>query len=214
MTCLGEHADGGAFMSAVWVPAQGNRLINEVVVGDLTAEQVWCWLVSPLLWPFYHGGISDVIAGSSLSVGALFRYTIGGQELDGEVTECEPPRRLVWRSTTSRHIWVIENLHRGGLRVCAELHSHGRSATDAGSVQQWLDGLVAAARSGDPTEHRVITGPGTRALARRDGAAPRPHRPALSNRWTARSRDRRWTAPSSRSARPSARPRRLRGCRR
>ncbi|HEX6527509.1 MAG TPA: SRPBCC family protein [Streptosporangiaceae bacterium] len=135
-------------------------MINEVVVGDLTAEQVWRWLASPLLWPFYHGGISDVTTGSGLSVGALFRYTMAGQQLDGEVTECEPPRRLVWRSAESQHIWVIENLRRGGIRVQAELRGHGRSATDAGSVQQWLDGLVAAARSGDPTEHRVVTSAG------------------------------------------------------
>jgi hypothetical protein len=161
-------------MSAVWVPAQGNRLVSELVVGDLTAEQIWCWLASPPLWPFCHGGISDVSAGSALTSGALFRCTIGGQPLYGEVTQYEPPRRLTWRSGDSQFIWRIEYLRRGsrnsaggGIRLRAEVRRQGRvkidTAIDADWVQRWLDGLVAAARSGHPAEHRVITGPGTRA---------------------------------------------------
>jgi hypothetical protein len=147
-------------MSAVWVPAQGNRVINELIAGDLTAEQVWCWLAAPLLWPFYHDRISDVTAGSGLTSGVLFRYAIGGEPMCCEVTVCEPPRRLAWRSGDSQYMWRIEYLRGGGIRLRAELRCHGRSATDASFVQQWLDGLVDAARSGDPAEHRVVTGTG------------------------------------------------------
>ncbi len=163
------------------VPLQGNRLISEVFAGDLAAEQVWCWLASPRLWPFYHGGISDAAvtdgAGSVLTPGARFGFTAGGQLLHGEITGCEPPHRLAWRvrpagppgqpgSADTLHIWLIEALRRGGVRIRVELRQPRRSLTEASSAramhQQWLDGLVAAARSGDPAEHRVNFSSGSR----------------------------------------------------
>jgi hypothetical protein len=61
-------------------------------VKDLTSAAIWPLLSQAALWPTYYNNASkigfDGEAGPELSLGARFRFTTFGLDVEAQVTEC------------------------------------------------------------------------------------------------------------------------------
>lgn len=150
-----------------------NFASNEVIVAGLSAADVWAQLNDTSAWPTYYANASDIRFhdgnGPKLCKGARFRFTTFGFPVEAEVTEYVPPQegapaRVAWHGwvegeAESRldvlHAWLIEDLPEGRVRVLTQESQKGKPAEELARTkpnpminghQDWLDGLVAAAR--------------------------------------------------------------------
>lgn len=151
-----------------------NFVSNEVIVAGLRAAQIWPLLIDTASWSTYYENCADFSypdgGGSELSAGRHFRFsTFGFPPLDAEVLECQAPAagspgRLGWRawqggdvdtSLDVYHAWLIEDLPGDRVRALTQESQIGKPAAELATSkpnvmlnghQDWLDGLVAAAR--------------------------------------------------------------------
>lgn len=157
-----------------------NFVSNEVIVRGLTAEDVWLYLEDTADWERYYGNVSKISfdgdAGPELSAGARFRFTTFGLVVEAEVTEYVEPApdkaaRVAWRAWVDGseeerldvlHAWLIEDLPGGRVRVLTQESQIGKVAQKMAETrpnpmlnehQNWLDGLVKAARGGTEALH-------------------------------------------------------------
>lgn len=152
-----------------------NFVSNEVIIYNLTAEQVWKYLNDTSKWESYYNNVSDIsfhnMNGTELSEGAHFRFNTFGFPIEAEVLECEPPinnkpARLAWHGWEEgatapdtlhvHHAWLIENLPGNRVRVLTQETQNGKDAKEMAVAkpnpminghQDWLDGLVKAAKA-------------------------------------------------------------------
>jgi len=149
-----------------------NYVSNEVIVEGLAAKDVWPWLNNATMWPTYYDNASkigfDNNAGPELSLHARFRFTTFGLDVEGEVTEYEPPiagkpARIAWRAWVDGteedaidvlHAWLIEDLPDNRVRVLTQESQIGKPALEMSKAkpnpmlnkhQDWLEGLVRTA---------------------------------------------------------------------
>jgi hypothetical protein len=149
-----------------------NYVSNEVIVKGLSSSDVWPLLSNATLWPTYYSNASkigfDGGAGPELSLGARFRFTTFGLDVEAEVTEFVPPlaatpARIAWRAWVDGneesaldvlHAWLIEDLPGGRVRVLTQESQIGKPAIGLARAkpnpmlnahQDWLDGLVLTA---------------------------------------------------------------------
>ncbi len=129
------------------------------------AERVWAWLVRAPLWPSYlrtaknvhlEGGLSE------LAAGVRFTWNQLGQQLESEVAECEPPRRLGWfsrnRLIQAYHVWDVRSDGDDSLVTTDEAQHGFLPATFPFIVRPrmlkghelWLDVLEQQASAGPP----------------------------------------------------------------
>lgn len=112
-----------------------NYVSNEVIIPNLTAEEVWPLLDDATKWPTYYENASDIhfynIPGPTLSEGARFKFTTFGLLVEAEVVEYVAPTegkpaRIAWHGWCDgteeekldvHHAWLIENLEGGRVRV-------------------------------------------------------------------------------------------------
>lgn len=150
-----------------------NFCSNEVIVKNLTAEDVWPYLADATKWPEYYLNASDIkfynIPGPVLREGAKFRFTTFGLLVESEVVEfVEPtenePGRIAWHGWCDgteeekldvHHAWLIENLSEGRVRILTQETQIGIPAQKMAiekpnpminAHQDWLDGLVNIAK--------------------------------------------------------------------
>ena len=153
-----------------------NFASNEVIVADLSAAQVWPLLSTPSLWPTYYANSANVQLhggkGPQLADGDRFYFETFGFPVEAQCKEFVAPAegqpgRVAWHGwagepgTDARldvhHAWLVEDLDGGRVRILTQETQKGKPAEalrDAhpnpmiNGHQDWLDGLVAAARQG------------------------------------------------------------------
>ncbi|HAE67576.1 SRPBCC domain-containing protein [Sphingobacterium siyangense] len=149
-----------------------NYCSNEVIIKDLSAEEIWPYLNNPFAWPKYYGNSSDVEfdngGGPEFSSNSRFRFKTFGFPIEAEITEYLPPAngepaRISWHGWAEGdeetrldviHAWLIENLEGDRVRILTQESQIGKPALELAAQkpnpminghQDWLDGLVMAA---------------------------------------------------------------------
>ncbi|KEA51428.1 polyketide cyclase [Mangrovibacter sp. MFB070] len=151
-----------------------NFASNEVIVAGLSAADIWPLLVTPAHWPTYYTNSANVRfydnKGPELRNGDRFYFETFGFPVESQCKESvapagNQPGRLAWHGwageegTESRldvhHAWLVEDLEGGRVRILTQETQKGKPAADLHATkpnpminghQDWLDGLVAAAR--------------------------------------------------------------------
>ncbi|MEC9433156.1 MAG: SRPBCC domain-containing protein [Pseudomonadota bacterium] len=152
-----------------------NYCSNEVIVAGLTAAEIWPFLAIPSRWPDYYANASDVEIhdgqGPELASGVSFFFRTFGFPVPARVVECTPPTpgqpaRIAWHGWSGEpgaadrldvhHAWLIEDLSEGRVRILTQETQNGAPARELAMAvpnpminghQDWLSGLVAAARA-------------------------------------------------------------------
>lgn len=154
-----------------------NFASNELIVGSLSSERVWQYLVNTNAWPTYYENCGDISfhdgTGPVLSAGARFFFRTFGFGVEAEVVEfvapsSTSPGRAAWHGWCGdgderldvHHAWLIEDLPGSRVRVLTQETQNGLPAQKLAVTrpdpminghQDWLKGLIAAAK-----ENRVI----------------------------------------------------------
>ena len=147
-----------------------NFVSNEVIVRDLTAAEVWPFLVDITKWEKYYNNASQITppaSGPFLKEGDHFKFsTFGFPPLPAEVLESvtptdKSPGRIAWRAGDEDsaidvyHAWIVEDLEWGVVRVLTQESQIGKPAQELAAQkpnpmllghQDWLDGLIKYAR--------------------------------------------------------------------
>lgn len=151
-----------------------NFASNEVIVAGLSAADVWPLLSGAPLWPSYYPNSANIRfyddKGPELENGVRFYFETFGFPVEAQVVEyvapgAGKPGRLAWHGwageadTDTRldvhHAWLVEDLSDGRVRILTQETQNGKPAQDLAKTkpnpminghQDWLDGLVAAAR--------------------------------------------------------------------
>ncbi len=158
---------------AGWLPGTtDNFCSNEVIVVGLTAAQVWPFLAIAPRWPVYYANSADVRfhdgKGPQLEEGVRFFFSTFGFPVEAQCVEFVPPAhgqpgRAAWHGRAGEeddrldvhHAWLVEDLSGGRVRILTQETQRGKPAVALASAkpnpminghQDWLDGLVAAAR--------------------------------------------------------------------
>ena len=150
-----------------------NFASNEVIVAGLSAEDIWPLLNTPSLWPTYYKNSADIRfyddKGPQLEQHVRFYFTTFGFPVDAQVTEQVAPAkgetaRLAWHGWSGEgdtrldvlHAWLLEDLPGGRVRILTQETQNGLPAQELAKTkpnpminghQEWLDGLVEAARA-------------------------------------------------------------------
>lgn len=161
---------------AGFVPGHTDNFVsNEVIVGGLSAADIWPLLGTPSCWPTYYANSANVRfvddRGPELRDGDRFHFETFGFPVAAQCNEYVAPAagttgRVAWhgwageRGAPDRldvhHAWLVEDLDGGRVRILTQETQIGQPAIalrDAkpnpmlNGHQDWLDGLVAAARA-------------------------------------------------------------------
>ncbi|MDR5734010.1 SRPBCC domain-containing protein [Caballeronia sp. LZ025] len=151
-----------------------NFASNEIIVAGLSVADVWPMLDDTAQWPTYYSNASEIRFydenGPRLAAGARFRFTTFGFAVEAEVTEYVPPSggqaaRVAWHGWVEgdaqsrldvHHAWLLEDLSDGRVRILTQETQNGVPAKALATArpnpminghQEWLDGMVAAARA-------------------------------------------------------------------
>ncbi|MBP0623225.1 SRPBCC domain-containing protein [Cupriavidus consociatus] len=153
-----------------------NFVSNEVIVDGLSAVEVWPWLIEAQRWPDYYENSADIVfhdgEGTALFAGRRFAFSTFGFPVEAQVTEyVEPalgmPGRVAWHGWAGdgeehldvHHAWLVEDLSGGRVRILTQEVQKGKPAAVLAKTrpnpmlnghQDWLDGLVGAARRSLP----------------------------------------------------------------
>lgn len=152
-----------------------NYCSNEVIVRGLSTADIWPFLNEPLRWPTYYKNSADIRfydgKGPELESNLRFFFSTFGFPVEAQVVEHVAPvegqpARVAWHGwageegTDDRldvhHAWLIEDLSGGRVRILTQETQNGGPARALAKAvpnpminghQEWLDGLVAAARA-------------------------------------------------------------------
>jgi hypothetical protein len=161
---------------AGFVPGHTDNFVsNEVIVGGLSAADIWALLATPSRWPTYYANSANVRfvddRGPGLRNGDRFHFETFGFPVAARCNEYVAPAagtagRVAWHGWAGEqgapdrldvhHAWLVEDLDGGRVRILTQETQIGQPAIalrDAkpnpmlNGHQDWLDGLVAAARA-------------------------------------------------------------------
>lgn len=148
-----------------------NYVSNEIIVPNLSVDDIWPHLNQPLHWPDYYQNASDIHfyheAGPELALGTRFRFTTFGFLVEAEVVEHVAPApgqvaRIAWHGWVEgedrldvHHAWLFENLPGNRVRLLTQETQIGGPAKELVATspnpmlnahQAWLEGLANYAR--------------------------------------------------------------------
>lgn len=149
-----------------------NFVSNEVIVTGLTATDVWPLLSEASRWPTYYANSANVRfydrEEPELANGVRFYFETFGFPVEAQCNEFVPPTadgpgRVAWHGWAGEgetrldvhHAWLIEDLPGDRVRILTQETQKGKPAEDLAKAkpnpminghQDWLDGLVSAAR--------------------------------------------------------------------
>ena len=150
-----------------------NFVSNEVIAKDITASQIWALLSDISKWETYYHNVSQITppdSGPKLQKGDTFKFsTFGFPVLTCPVEASTPPEkgqpgRIAWSAKLEGsadeavevyHAWLVEDLDGGRVRILTQESQSGKPAAQLSGAkpnkmllghQDWLDGLVKAAR--------------------------------------------------------------------
>lgn len=160
---------------AGYVPGHtDNFCSNEVIVSGLEAGELWPLLDTPGLWPGYYANCANIRfhdgTGPRLAKGVRFYFETFGFPVEAEVVEHVAPvpgqpARIAWHGWAGstpedrldvHHAWLIEDLSSSRVRILTQETQVGKPALALAAAkpnpminghQDWLDGMVAAARA-------------------------------------------------------------------
>lgn len=151
-----------------------NFVSNEVVVKDLTINELWQQLTNTAAWESYYANVSKISfrdgSGPVLTAKARFNFTTFVFPVIAEVITFVPPQKgqaahLAWSGVIEGdaeqklevvHAWLLEELPGGRVRVLTQESQIGKPAKDMAVAkpnpmlnahQDWLDGLVRSTRA-------------------------------------------------------------------
>lgn len=152
-----------------------NYCSNEVIVAGLTAADIWPLLATPALWPSYYQNSANARfydnKGPVLAQDDRFYFETFGFPVEARVTEYVAPSageagRVAWHGWAGDegaadrldvlHAWLVEDLSDNRVRILTQETQNGNPAKELAKAQpnpminghqDWLDGLVAAARA-------------------------------------------------------------------
>lgn len=153
-----------------------NFCSNEVIAAGLSAAEIWPFLNEPERWPTYYRNCADIRfhdgAGPELAADVRFFFSTFGFPVESRVVEHVPPvegrpGRVAWHGWSGdgdqrldvHHAWLVEDLSADRVRILTQETQNGSAAKEMAIAvpnpminghQEWLDGLVAAARSSRP----------------------------------------------------------------
>ena len=148
-----------------------NFVSNERIAKDITSTQIWALLANILKWETYYKNCAEITPPSSgstfLHKSDVFKFsTFGFPPLTCTIEESEAPEsngragRLAWSSKTPEgleiyHAWLVEDLEGQRVRILTQESQIGGvfkewEAQKPNKMllghQDWLDGLVSAAK--------------------------------------------------------------------
>jgi hypothetical protein len=146
-----------------------NFVSNEVIVKDISAQQIWALLSDISKWGSYYNNVSQITppsSGPNLKKGDSFKFsTFGFPVLTCPVEESTPPSdgqpgRIAWSfslgdEVSGYHAWLVEDMSGGRVRVLTQETQIGKPAAELREKkpnrmllghQDWLEGLIKAAR--------------------------------------------------------------------
>lgn len=149
-----------------------NFASNEVIAAGLGAADVWPLLSHAPAWPTYYANSANIRfhdgRGPELAPSTRFHFETFGFPVEAEVVEYVPPAagrpgRVAWHGWAGdgetrldvHHAWLVEDLPGGRVRILTQETQNGRPAQELARTrpnpminghQDWLDGLLAAAR--------------------------------------------------------------------
>lgn len=149
-----------------------NFVSNETIVTGLSAAQIWPLLSKAPEWPTYYANSAHIRfhegKGPELAEGVRFYFETFGFPVEAQCNEHVPPvdgqpGRIAWHGWAGagdsrldvHHAWLIEDLSGGRVRILTQETQKGKPAEDLARTrpnpminghQDWLDGLVSAAR--------------------------------------------------------------------
>lgn len=150
-----------------------NFCSNEVIVKGLKTANVWPFLANAYVWSSYYANSSDVKlpeGAEQLQADMVFFFKTFGFPVDAQVVEFVAPQvgepaRIAWHGWAGdegsaerldvHHAWLIEDLEGGRVRILTQETQNGQPAKELAQTkpnpminghQDWLDGLVNAAR--------------------------------------------------------------------
>jgi len=151
-----------------------NFASNEVIVAGLSTADIWPLLATPAHWPTYYANSANVRfydnLGPVLRDGDRFYFETFGFPVEAQCNEFVPPAggqpgRVAWHGWAGEegaddrldvhHAWLVEDLDGGRVRILTQETQKGKPAIELHNAkpnpminghQDWLDGLVAAAR--------------------------------------------------------------------
>ncbi|WP_298284781.1 SRPBCC domain-containing protein [Acidocella sp.] len=150
-----------------------NYCSNEVIVAGLTTGEIWPFLNIPARWPTYYRNCAGISfhdgKGPDFENGVRFRFSTFGFPVEARIVEhiapvTGQPARVAWHGWTGdgesrldvHHAWLIENLSGDRVRILTQETQNGAPAKELARTvpnpminghQDWLDGLIAAARA-------------------------------------------------------------------
>lgn len=153
-----------------------NFVSNEIIVAGLSATDIWPLLAEAPRWPSYYANSANVRfyegKGPVLQDGLRFYFETFGFPVEAQCNEFvvpagEQPGRVAWHGWAGEgdtrldvhHAWLVEDLPGGRVRVLTQETQKGQPAQELAKAkpnpminghQDWLDGLVAAARATKP----------------------------------------------------------------
>jgi hypothetical protein len=149
-----------------------NFVSQETIVAGLGAADIWPLLSTALQWPAYYANSANVrfydSKGPELGDGVHFYFETFGFPVEAQCTEFVPPAsgqqgRIAWHGWAGEgdtrldvhHAWLIEDLPGGRVGILTQEIQKGKPALELAKTkpnlminghQDWLDGLVGAAR--------------------------------------------------------------------
>ncbi len=151
-----------------------NYSSNEAIVTGLTVEELWPLLNTPHLWPTFYANSANTRfydgKGPELENEVRFYFETFGFPVEAQVVEHVPPvvgqaARMAWHGWAGNtpedrldvhHAWLLEELSGGRVRILTQETQVGKPARALAQAkpnpminghQDWLDGMVAAARN-------------------------------------------------------------------
>ncbi|KAF2482528.1 hypothetical protein BDY17DRAFT_298677 [Neohortaea acidophila] len=172
---MSNHQQSAIIWPEKYLPGTtDNYTSNETIAPGLTAAQIWAKLNDITQWSTYYGHnveqITPPSSGPHLKKGDVFKFsTFGFPVLECPVMESMPPEkgqagRLAWSAKLEGseeeaadvyHAWLVEDLPGGRVRILTQESQIGKPCAALAEArpnkmllghQDWLDGLVAAAR--------------------------------------------------------------------
>ncbi|MHC3137762.1 SRPBCC domain-containing protein [Acinetobacter nosocomialis] len=149
-----------------------NYCSNEVIVEGLSTQDIWPLLNTPNMWANYYSNSANARfydnKGPQLENSVRFYFETFGFPVEAQCVEYVPPvkgqsARLAWHGWSGEgstrldvhHAWLIEDLSGNRVRILTQETQNGEPAKELATTkpnpminghQDWLDGLVEAAR--------------------------------------------------------------------
>lgn len=153
-----------------------NFISNEIIVAGLSVADIWPLLAEAPRWPSYYTNSANVRfydgQGPVLENGLRFYFETFGFPVEAQCNEyiapaAGQPGRVAWHGWAGEgdtrldvhHAWLVEDLPGGRVRVLTQETQKGKPAEELAKAkpnpmlnghQDWLDGLVVAARAAKP----------------------------------------------------------------